>query len=155
MANVELISICGEGEPYWVIEPNIGSKYYTELERRSFVIPDGYKIEECSVGFEFYDEKNNHCELHTNTKTNQPYLIGTRENVYLKSAELIFTQIKDLRRAVNLTQQEFADYFEVSRRTLENWESGRNEPADYLIKLMEYKLRKEGILTGEVEENQE
>ena len=155
MANVELISICGEGEPYWVIEPNIGSMYYTEIERKSFVVPDGYKIEECRVGLEFYDEKNNYCELRTNTKTNQPYLIGTYGNVYLKSAELIFTKTKDLRRAVDLTQQEFADYFGISRRTIENWESGRTEPADYLVQLMEYKLRKEGLLTGEVEENQE
>jgi len=56
---------------------------------------------------------------------------------------------------VGFTQKEFADYFDVSIRTVQNWECGRANPADYLIKLMEYKLRNEGILRADVAANQE
>lgn len=64
-------------------------------------------------------------------------------------------KIKSLRKATGLTQKEFAEYFEMSQRTLENWESGKAEPADYIIKLMKYKLQNENIITEEVKNNQE
>lgn len=54
--------------------------------------------------------------------------------------------IKELREASGMTQKGFAEYFNVSRRTVENWECGRNKPPEYLVDLMEYKLRNEGIL---------
>lgn len=56
------------------------------------------------------------------------------------------TNIKDLRQATGFTQKKFSEYFEIPQRTLEKWEAGRSEPTDYLVKLMEYKLRNEGLL---------
>lgn len=53
-----------------------------------------------------------------------------------------FMTIKELRKASNMTQAEFAEYFNISVRTIEAWESRREAP-EYLVKLMEYKLRKE------------
>lgn len=50
--------------------------------------------------------------------------------------------IKELRKQTAMTQAEFAEYFGISVRTIEAWESRRNAP-EYLVKLMEYKLRKE------------
>ncbi len=50
--------------------------------------------------------------------------------------------VKDLRKNLGMTQQEFADYFGVRRETVSRWETGRDEP-DFLqnaIKL--YKLLK-------------
>ncbi len=80
---------------------------------------------------------------------------GYGECASLKTADLVFTKIKDLRRAAGFTQKEFADYFDLPLRTLQGWESeGRSSPPDYLLKLFEYKLRNENLLTGEVEENQ-
>lgn len=54
--------------------------------------------------------------------------------------------VKDLRKATGFTQKAFAEYFQMSKRTLEKWEAGRAEPTDYLVRLMEYKLRAEGII---------
>lgn len=53
-----------------------------------------------------------------------------------------------------MTQQEFADYFEIPKRTIENWEGGQRKCPEYLKKLMEYKLIKEGYTLKLVEYNE-
>jgi DNA-binding transcriptional regulator YiaG len=53
--------------------------------------------------------------------------------------------IKELRAAAGMTQQAFADYFGIPKRSIENWER-RNEPPEYLVKLIEYKLEHEGLI---------
>lgn len=57
--------------------------------------------------------------------------------------------VKELRIACGMTQQAFADYFEIPKRTLEDWEAGRRKPPEYLVKLIEYKLKKEGKIAAE------
>ena len=52
--------------------------------------------------------------------------------------------IKELRAASGMTQQAFADYFGIPKRSIENWEGSKSEPPEYLVKLIEYKLRAEG-----------
>lgn len=59
-------------------------------------------------------------------------------------------KVKELRKASGMTQAEFADYFGISVRTIEAWESRREAP-DYLTKLMMYKLINEGIIKKEVD----
>lgn len=54
--------------------------------------------------------------------------------------------IKELRTACGMTQQAFADYFRMSKRNVENWEGGKNAPPDWVLKLIEYKLRNEGLI---------
>ena len=54
--------------------------------------------------------------------------------------------IKELRQQAKMSQQAFGDYFSIPVRTIQNWEAGINQCADYLLKLMEYKLKKEGII---------
>lgn len=54
--------------------------------------------------------------------------------------------IKELRTACGMTQQAFADYFGMSKRNVENWESGKISPPDWALRLIEYKLRKEGLI---------
>lgn len=46
--------------------------------------------------------------------------------------------IKRLRRALGMTQAAFSSVSGVPKRTLENWECGRNTPSDYVIKLLIY-----------------
>lgn len=65
------------------------------------------------------------------------------EELFLSASE---TTIKELRDKARMTQKAFASYFNVSKRTVENWESGRTRPPRYLIELMEYKLINEGII---------
>ena len=64
---------------------------------------------------------------------------------------MLESKIKALRKAVGLTQKGFAYYFGISCRTIEKWESGRTSPPDYLLILMEYKLRKEGLLNDQLD----
>lgn len=52
--------------------------------------------------------------------------------------------IKQLREETGMTQKAFAEYFHIPKRTIENWEGGQNKCPEYLLELMEYKLRKEG-----------
>lgn len=52
---------------------------------------------------------------------------------------------KELRRQSGMTQRQFAEYFGIPRRTIENWETEVNQCADYVIELLKYKLDHEGI----------
>ena len=54
--------------------------------------------------------------------------------------------IKELRSACGMTQQAFADYLHIPKRTIENWENGKSKPARYLFDLILYKLKKEGLI---------
>ena len=54
--------------------------------------------------------------------------------------------VKELRASTHMTQQEFADFFEIPKRTIEEWERGARKCSPYLLSLMEYKLIKEGII---------
>ena len=39
--------------------------------------------------------------------------------------------------------KEFAEYFEIPYRTIQNWKLGVRECPEYVLKLMEYKLNNE------------
>lgn len=54
--------------------------------------------------------------------------------------------IKDLIQKSNMTITEFAAYFHISYRTVQDWNAGRRTCSDYLIELMHYKLLHEGII---------
>lgn len=54
--------------------------------------------------------------------------------------------IKSLRTASGMTQQAFADYFGIPKRTIENWEGGQRKCPTYLLDLMQYKLEREGYI---------
>lgn len=53
--------------------------------------------------------------------------------------------IKNIRLRANMTQKEFAEYFGISQRTIENWDSGRRTPPDYVVELIKYKAEKERL----------
>lgn len=54
--------------------------------------------------------------------------------------------IKELRKAVNMTQKEFSEYFGISKRNIENWETEKSNCPEYLRSLIEYKLENEGMI---------
>lgn len=53
---------------------------------------------------------------------------------------------KELRKASGMTQKDFSEYFGIPKRTIENWETEERKCNDYIIELMEYKLKKENII---------
>ena len=55
--------------------------------------------------------------------------------------------LKDMRKATGMTQAQFAEYTGVAFGTLVGWESGKRTTApQYVLDLLEYKLRHEGLL---------
>ena len=54
---------------------------------------------------------------------------------------------KEMRQASGMTQKEFAQYFEIPKRTIESWDEGARKCPEYLLKLMQYKLTNEGKIT--------
>ena len=53
--------------------------------------------------------------------------------------------IKKLRARVRMSQRQFAEYFNIPKRTIENWEGGQRKPPPYVVELIEYKIRKEKL----------
>lgn len=47
---------------------------------------------------------------------------------------------KELRVASGMNKTEFAKYFKIPYRTVQNWEMGARKCPEYLLELMEYKL---------------
>ncbi|MBO5223383.1 MAG: helix-turn-helix domain-containing protein [Clostridia bacterium] len=54
--------------------------------------------------------------------------------------------IKHLREQTGLSQQKFGNFLGIPKRTIEDWEQGLRTPPAYVIELIEYKLRKEGVI---------
>ncbi|MBO7183997.1 MAG: hypothetical protein J6V49_07675 [Bacteroidales bacterium] len=48
-----------------------------------------------------------------------------------------------------MTQEKFSQYFGIPKRTVEDWDRGASNCADYLLDLMRYKLEHEGIIENE------
>lgn len=62
-------------------------------------------------------------------------------------------RIKELRKSLGLTQQEFADKVGVKRNTIAQYETGRNPPIDTVITLIcrEFRVSETWLRTGEGE----
>ena len=62
-------------------------------------------------------------------------------------------RIKKLRKALELTQQEFADKIGTKRNTVANYETNRNEPSNSVISLIcrEFCVNEQWLRTGEGE----
>ena len=60
-------------------------------------------------------------------------------------------RIRKLRRALDLTQQEFSDRIGMKRNTVANYETGRNEPSASVISLIcrEFHVEETWLRTGE------
>ena len=62
-------------------------------------------------------------------------------------------RIKEVRKSLSLTQQEFADRIGVKRNTVATYEGGRNIPIDSVVSLIckEFNVNEEWLRTGEGE----
>ena len=57
---------------------------------------------------------------------------------------------KELRERSGMTRPEFAQYFNIPYRTIQNWEidnkTEKRKCPEYLLDLMEYKLKNENLI---------
>lgn len=54
--------------------------------------------------------------------------------------------VQDLRKAAGMSRKEFAEFFGIGYRRIQNWELGTRNCPDFLLDLMKYKLEKENII---------
>lgn len=60
--------------------------------------------------------------------------------------------VKELVRLTGMTQKQYAEYFGIPFRTVQNWITGQEKYKEYWLKLMTYKLQKEGLI--DIEDNE-
>lgn len=63
------------------------------------------------------------------------------------------TEMKKLQRNSGMTMMEFAKYFGIPYRTVQNWCDGSQNYKDYLLRLMHYKLAAEDKLVRKDSDN--
>jgi DNA-binding transcriptional regulator YiaG len=54
--------------------------------------------------------------------------------------------IKELRSLTQLSQSKFANAVGIPVRTIQQWEQGERVPPEYVVKLIEYFLKKERLI---------
>ena len=52
--------------------------------------------------------------------------------------------IKEIRSRTGTTQKKFAEMVGIPFRTISEWESGRRQPTEYLIRLLDFYVDKKG-----------
>lgn len=62
-------------------------------------------------------------------------------------------EIKSLREQTGMTRKEFSLHIGIPLRTIEDWESGRRNPPEYIPRLIAYQLKYEELKKGEEEKN--
>ena len=55
----------------------------------------------------------------------------------------------ELRKQTGMNRREFAEYFGIPYRTVQDWELGNRQMPDYLLRLMVYKVKMEGYYDKE------
>lgn len=48
-------------------------------------------------------------------------------------------QVKELREKMGMNRVEFCEYFGIPYRTVQDWEAGKRELPDYVLRLMWYR----------------
>ena len=49
--------------------------------------------------------------------------------------------VKEIRSLTGLSQAKFAERYNIPRRTIENWESGTTKCPDYVVELLEFRVK--------------
>lgn len=58
-------------------------------------------------------------------------------------------QLISLREETGMNRKEFAEYFGIPYRTMQDWELGNRQMPEYLLRLMMYKVKMEGYYDKE------
>lgn len=54
-------------------------------------------------------------------------------------------EVLELRQSTGMSRSDFAKYFGIPYRTLQDWELGNRHMPDYLFRLMAYKVKMEEL----------
>ncbi len=56
------------------------------------------------------------------------------------------SKIKELREQMGMNRKEFCVYFDIPYRTVQDWEAGKREMPDYVLRLLWYKAQMEKLI---------
>ncbi len=63
-------------------------------------------------------------------------------------------RIKALRESTGMNRKEFCEYFNIPYRTVTDWEHDTRHAPEYVLRLLEYYIRMEGLMKNKtVEDN--
>lgn len=76
----------------------------------------------------------------------------------LKKGMISDMDIKDrlieIRKETGMNRREFAEYFGIPYRTMQDWELGNRQMPEYLLRLIAYKVRMEKLQKKEEKNNE-
>lgn len=55
------------------------------------------------------------------------------------------TKIKELRESTGMNRKEFCNYFQIPYRTVTEWELDNRRAPEYVLRLLEYYIKNEGL----------
>lgn len=62
-------------------------------------------------------------------------------------------KIKLIRKETGLNRKEFAEYFGIPLRTIEDWEAARRRPPEYVVRLLAYRVQLANLQTNDNRSN--
>lgn len=78
--------------------------------------------------------------IYSNFNPNSVIAYDELDNEYVLEISEIFDDednpIKDARNRLGLSQAKFAEKFDIPKRTLEDWETGKSKPPKYVLNLL-------------------
>ena len=69
--------------------------------------------------------------------------------------EIQINQLKSIRAELGMNRTEFSHYVQIPLRTLEEWEAGRRQMPDYVLRLLAYYTKMERLLAERKIESEE
>ena len=64
-------------------------------------------------------------------------------------------RIVELRESTGMTRKEFCEYFQIPYRTVTEWERDNRHAPEYVLRLLEYYIRMEGLIKDKTAEDRE
>ena len=64
------------------------------------------------------------------------------------------SKIKELREMTSMNRKEFCKFFHIPYRTVTEWELGNRHAPEYVLRLLEYYIRNEGLTKPPAETGQ-
>ena len=61
-------------------------------------------------------------------------------------------KIKAIRESTGMNQKEFCEFFQIPYRTVTDWERDTRHAPEYVLRLLEYYIRMEGLIQEKTEE---
>ena len=62
-------------------------------------------------------------------------------------------KIVELRESTGMNRKEFCEYFHIPYRTVMEWERDNRHASEYVLRLLEYYIRIEGLMKDKKEED--